>query len=234
MLDEQDGLPVRLQLEQLREHLGGLGLVHAGGGLVEHEQLRLQGQRPGDLGAAPVGVAERVRRVVAARPESRLEAVDLRLDDRVDLRCCSRREAGVPTIAMNSSPSSGIQRSRNTFDSLRNGRFACRVEWSPTSMLSATDRVANTRPFWNVRAMPCSAMRALSARSMRSPSSVIVPPFGRIVPVTRLSVVVLPDPLGPMIDTTSPRRDGERDPVDGLEPVEVALEVLAPAAARRS
>ncbi len=121
-------------------------------------------------------------------------------------------------IAMYSSPSREIHRRRNRCDNRRKGRLACRVEWIPTSMLSATDRVANTRPFWKVRATPCSAIRAVSPWSIRRPSRLIVPPLAGIVPVTRFSVVVLPDPLGPMIETTSRGATVNEIPSTALRP----------------
>ena len=203
VLDQQDRLPAGLQLEQLLEHLRGLGLVHAGGRLVEHEQLRCEGERPGDLGAAPVRVAERVGGVVA--PRARAAPGTGRSPSRRRCRSASARAAsrGCRRSRRTAPRASGSTAARGGGTAAERPASRVSVEWMPTSMLSATERVAKTRPFWKVRATPSSAIRAVSAWSMRAPSSMIVPPCERIVPVTRFSVVVLPEPFGPMIDTTS-------------------------------
>lgn len=57
---------------------------------------------------------------------------------------------------------------------------------------------------WNVRPIPrCTICRDVSP-SIRSPRNVIVPPVGCSTPVTRLKVVDLPAPFGPIRPTICP------------------------------
>ena len=65
VLDDQDRHPELVaQAGDQLGHLVGLLRVHAGGGLVEQQQLRLGGERAGDLQPAPVGVREAVGRLI--------------------------------------------------------------------------------------------------------------------------------------------------------------------------
>ena len=59
VLDEQHGDAGVADVADLLDQMGALGRVHAGRRLVQEEQARLGGQRPGDLDQAlrPVGQA---------------------------------------------------------------------------------------------------------------------------------------------------------------------------------
>ena len=61
--------------------------------------------------------------------------------------------------------------------------------------------VANRRMFWNVRAMPSVVILSGRVRVMSLPSKTIHPIVGLYRPVSMLKNVVLPAPLGPMIET---------------------------------
>ena len=84
------------------------------------------------------------------------------------------------------------------------GRTLRKRTWAPTSTLSSTLKLANTRPCWKVRARPSAA--SLSAESSVTfwPAKVTVPASASSRSVTRLNSVVLPAPLGPMMLTSSP------------------------------
>mmetsp|Transcript_1047 Transcript_1047/g.2758 ORF Transcript_1047/g.2758 Transcript_1047/m.2758 type:complete len:297 (+) Transcript_1047:2737-3627(+) len=61
MLDQQDGAAVLADaVDQLAQH-DLFGRIHAGGGLIERDQLGVGGQGPGDLQAALVAVAQSPR-----------------------------------------------------------------------------------------------------------------------------------------------------------------------------
>jgi hypothetical protein len=65
VLDDEDGVAgLGAQAPDQLGHLVRLRRVHAGGRLVEEQQARVGGRRAGDLEPAPVGVRERVRRLV--------------------------------------------------------------------------------------------------------------------------------------------------------------------------
>src|ERR1043166_2780149 len=81
-----------------------------------------------------------------------------------------------------------------------------RHHWLPSSMRSETAspivssgvRSANNWLIWNVRAMP-RRTRLYGSRSVMSrPSSRMRPAVGRSTPVSRLMIVVLPAPFGPI------------------------------------
>ena len=67
MLDQQDRHAARLEGRDQRLHLVGLGRVHAGGRLVEQQQLGPQRERAGDLEAPTIGVGKAVGGVIEAR-----------------------------------------------------------------------------------------------------------------------------------------------------------------------
>ena len=56
---------------------------------------------------------------------------------------------------------------------------------------------------WNVREMPLSCTRSGRSPATLSPLSRMSPEWGSYNPLIRLNVVVLPEPLGPMIETIS-------------------------------
>src|ERR1019366_3239186 len=62
-----------------------------------------------------------------------------------------------------------------------------------------------SRMFWNVRAMPSFVIRWGGSPEIASPSSVIDPVVIGKSPVTQLKAVVLPAPLGPIMERISPR-----------------------------
>src|ERR1700681_2958025 len=70
--------------------------------------------------------------------------------------------------------------------------------------LSTAVMNAKRRMFWNVRAMPSLVIRCGGSPEIDSPSRVIDPEVIGKSPVTQLNAVVLPAPLGPIIDRISP------------------------------
>ena len=52
----------------------------------------------------------------------------------------------------------------------------------------------------------------------------MLPPVARKMPVTRLKIVVLPDPFGPISPTISPSFIREVEALDGLQPAERLLQ----------
>src|SRR6185503_17886239 len=63
--------------------------------------------------------------------------------------------------------------------------------------------------------------------TMLRPSSVIAPPSGRNAPVTRLMVVVLPEPFGPIRPTISPRCRSAEKPATAAMPPKCLFSALA-------
>src|SRR4051794_11368831 len=117
-----------------------------------------------------------------------------------DSNCCSRS----PT---NSSISRAWSRTRSSSRLTRGSRTIepkmpafIRACW-PTMTFSTAVIVANRRMFWNVRATPALVMRSGRARVTSLASKVIRPALGLYSPVSMLKNVVLPAPLGPMIET---------------------------------
>ena len=78
--------------------------------------------------------------------------------------------------------------------SVEYGWWLCR----PAFTLSNTVSSLNRRIFWKVLAMPARLISMVFFPTMFSPSSVMIPSFGRYTPVSRLKTVVLPAPLGPI------------------------------------
>ena len=76
---------------------------------------------------------------------------------------------------------------------------------SASSRFSYTVSCSNTVGFWNLRPMPSCA---ISGSLWRSKSMVLpkntVPESGRVLPVMMSIMVVLPAPLGPMMQRSSP------------------------------
>src|SRR3954468_18153229 len=72
-------------------------------------------------------------------------------------------------------------------------------------MLSSTVMCPNRARFWNVRPIPISA-RLLGVMPVTSwPLKKICPSVGLYRPEMQLTMEVLPAPLGPMIENSSPR-----------------------------
>src|SRR5690606_9793221 len=67
-----------------------------------------------------------------------------------------------------------------------------------TSMFSSTVIRGKTRHSWKLRPRPARAIRCGAHRVTFFPCIVTVPESGRIMPVTQLKNVVLPEPLAPM------------------------------------
>ena len=75
----------------------------------------------------------------------------------------------------------------------------------PISTLSSTDRLANSRMFWKVRAMPCVAgSGAAAGRASRRRRSGCCRRRPATRPVMTLNSVDLPEPFGPITATTPP------------------------------
>ena len=102
------------------------------------------------------------------------------------------------------------------------GRTARSRVCAPTSTLSSTLRLPNTRPCWNVRARPSAASRSAARPVIVCRANATLPASGDSSPVTRLNTVVLPAPFGPMMLTSSPCGDGEIERVDGGDAAEPA------------
>ncbi len=71
----------------------------------------------------------------------------------------------------------------------------------PTITFSSALIVANMRMFWNVRDIPIARILSGRPRVTSLPSNTILPVVGLYRPVSMLKNVVLPAPLGPMIET---------------------------------
>ena len=96
------------------------------------------------------------------------------------------------------SRSAPLRRARN----MAHTRRSC---FRASVRLSRTLRRSNTVGFWNLRPMPTSAICASvrCSRSMRSPKNTC-PSSGRVLPVMTSISVVLPAPLGPIRQRSSP------------------------------
>src|SRR6185437_9231188 len=77
----------------------------------------------------------------------------------------------------------------------------------------------NRRGTWKVRPTPARANRKAGMPTRLRPPSVMAPPSGLSAPVTRLMVVVLPEPFGPIRPTISPRcRSAENSATAAMPP----------------
>ena len=119
--------------------VGRLARVHPGGRLVEQQELRVGGQRAGDLEPALVAVGEVLGQfvVLAGEPDER---------EQLAAFAASRSSRGAPSRARERVP-------------------PCRV--MPTRTFSSTVMAWNRRMFWNVRAMPTGAMTSGVRRARR-------------------------------------------------------------------
>ncbi|MCY1369545.1 hypothetical protein D9M69_565920 [compost metagenome] len=91
--------------------------------------------------------------------------------------------------------------------------------FSASSRFSNTVRCSNTVGFWNLRPMPSWAMSASRwrSRSMVLPKNTW-PLSGRVLPVMMSIIVVLPAPLGPMMQRSSPGAMSRLRPLMALKP----------------
>ena len=69
---------------------------------------------------------------------------------------------------------------------------------------SSAERLPNSRMFWNVRATPNSAILYGGNPIRLRPSNVIAPLEGGVRPLSKLNIVVLPAPFGPISPKISP------------------------------
>src|SRR5919108_1399114 len=77
-------------------------------------------------------------------------------------------------------------------------------ECIPTSTFSAAVMLAKSRMFWNVRHTPSAVISSGRRPISGCPRKVTAPASGRYRPVNTLNSVVLPAPLGPMIEAMPP------------------------------
>ena len=130
-------------------------VVEAAGGLVEQQDLRLGGQRAGQLDAL-LGAERQAGNDVM---RDVLE-VEIR-KDLVDLGVERGFAAPDPGQLSESLTMSLVVR-----------------EWVPTRTLSSTERLGNSATFWKVRPMPISAIRCGGRLRMLSPSIRMSPELG--------------------------------------------------------
>ena len=137
-----------------------LGGVHARGGLVEQQQLRLRGQRAHDLQPALVAVRQASCRLVApGGPGRRSRAA----------RACGRR------CSLSSAWKPGQPQQRVKPNA------CCRWRWKATRTLSTTDSDGNRRMFWKVRAMPRRGdLRRAGSPTSDSPAKRMSPDGGPV------------------------------------------------------
>ncbi len=93
-----------------------------------------------------------------------------------------------------------------------------------SSRFSNTESASNTVGFWNLRPMPAWAMSTslMRVRSRVSPNQAL-PLVGRVLPVMTSIMVVLPAPLGPMMQRSSPTPMYRLRFVSALKPSKLTL-----------
>ena len=96
--------------------------------------------------------------------------------------------------------------------------------FSASSRFSSTVWLRNTVGFWNFRPMPSSAMSVSErrVRSFASPKNAS-PVSGRVFPVITSIIVVLPAPLGPMMQRNSPGSMINESPASALKPSKLTV-----------
>lgn len=95
----------------------------------------------------------------------------------------------------------------------------------PASTFSITVASWNNSRFWKVLAMPSRAIWFWRKPSRLVPSNSTSPPFGVATRVSRLKIVVLPAPFGPMIEKMLPGRDLEGNVAHGVDAAEAHAEM---------
>ena len=180
--------------------LGGLAHVEAGGRLVEEQERRVGGQRPGQLHGPllPVGEAAWPRR----RPARRCRAKLQRLAGPARRSPAPRRQVAGRWSRPARKPAR-LRRWRADHDVLERRHPG----EEPDVLEGAGDAAAR----------PPGAAAARGAPRRRSRTS---PASGAATPETRLKSVVLPAPLGPMTALMRARPDVEADVLDGLDAAE--------------
>ena len=95
---------------------------------------------------------------------------------------------------------------------------------SASSRFSNTVSASNTVGFWNLRPMPALAIwhSLMRVRSRVSPKNA-VPVSGRVLPVITSIIVVLPAPLGPMMQRNSPTPMYRFRSLSALKPSKLTL-----------
>ena len=197
VLDQQDRQAFGFQFGDQPLHFAGLGRVHAGGRFVEQQQPRLERQRTRDFDTAPVGVGQAVSRLIDAAAADARRTVP---GSPLPLRAAAPLRPS-PTAGRNSaSPSSSNGPISGTAGLTARSRVC-----APIRTFSITLRLPNTRPSWNVRAMPRPASLSGEKPVIGLPSKPDLAARRAVSsPVTRLNRVVLPAPFGPMMLTSSP------------------------------
>ena len=89
---------------------------------------------------------------------------------------------------------------------------------APMATFSSADMERNRRMFWNVRPRPMAARSCGAIAVMSRPSSRMRPAVGRYKPESTLSVVVLPEPFGPISAWMPPRPTLKLTPSTAFRP----------------
>ena len=198
VLDDQERLALRVELADHLAHPLDQRRVDAAGGLVEHDQLRVEHQHLRELDELLLAVGER------ARPAGR----------------------GTSPCPTKSSSSSARSASGPLTAPAASWRDAG-TSRSGATTFSSTVISRNSRVIWNVRPMPRCARRhgrmpvdplAVEPRPRRRRAL--------IVPSIRLKTVVLPEPFGPISAVIEPSGTANEHAVDRAQAAEALLEAL--------
>src|SRR5215510_3764074 len=100
-------------------------------------------------------------------------------------------------------------------------RFSAR--WLATRTLSNTESSAKTCGFWKLFTTPRPAMMSGRSAWISRPFQTTLPEVGVRSPAIMLSSVVLPEPLGPMMPTISPRRTAKETAATATRPAKRLL-----------
>ena len=184
---DRDAEPV--EAPDLVGQLQRLGRVHAGGRLVEQQQLRPRGERAGDLDAAPVGVGQAARRRdrrAACRRLPNTARISIASLARLLLLAAGARQAQQRADGAGMEP-----RMHADQHVLQHGQVGNR----PDVLEGAGDAAVED-------------LDAAAARRSPAPAKRTLPLSAETRPVTTLNRVVLPEPFGPM--TLTPMRRHRR------------------------
>jgi len=92
------------------------------------------------------------------------------------------------------------------------------LQAAATFTFSITLRLSKIRMFWNVRARPSRAIRCGLRRNISWPPTQMEPASACEAPLSALSKVVLPEPLGPMMACTMPLGTSRSIPSNASSP----------------
>ena len=95
----------------------------------------------------------------------------------------------------------------------------CMRMWRPSSRFSNTVMCGKSSMFWKVRAIPNSATRSGRWPMMDRPFHRMSPSWGRYTWLMELKIDVLPAPLGPMMENSSPSATWNETSVMALTPL---------------